>query len=77
MMEGMDSPFIASSVQRATSSWLVVVAVSLLAMILNPAMSVSIADDIPKISLTQPCSYGVRDKLMAESLQGLWRWVGS
>jgi hypothetical protein len=68
MMESFDSPFNVPSVRKAMSGRLVVVgvvkvtvpfiavltleSVSLLASILDPIMSVSVADDVLKISLT-------------------------
>jgi hypothetical protein len=68
MAESIDSYFIAPSIQRVTSSRLVVVGdieimvpfiaalalelASLLMTILDPVMRVSITDDVPKIPLT-------------------------
>jgi hypothetical protein len=68
MAESIDSYFIAPSIQRVTSSRLVVVGdieimvpfitalalelASLLMTILDPVMRVSVTDDVPKIPLT-------------------------
>jgi hypothetical protein len=68
MAESIDSYFIAPSIQRVTSSRLVVVGdieimvpfiaalalelASLMMTILDPVMRVSITDDVPKIPLT-------------------------
>jgi hypothetical protein len=67
MVESLDSSFIVPSIQRAAAGGLVIVGaieivvpfitaltlelVSLLVMILDPAMSVSVVDDVPKITL--------------------------
>jgi hypothetical protein len=68
IIESFDSSFIISSVQRTTSGGLVVVgaieiivplvavltlsSISLLMKVLNPIASVSVVDDVPKVSCT-------------------------
>jgi hypothetical protein len=68
MEESFDSPIVAPSIRRVTSGRLVIVGVkevtvpfieagvlesiSLLVMILYPVTGVSVADDVPKISLS-------------------------